>query len=162
MKRSMAQCKRRLASLWFIGAGAIFLVAFLQAVFGRYGDKTSEVWSWLLPTIMPTLSLSIGVLIIDALGRGASIKQIDEFLYKLTFGLSSAYLMAVLLLFLLQPLTVVAPLHLMQQSNLWLGPFQGLVAAGMGAFFSTTAEDSKPKNQVIPTIEGDPGARAPQ
>jgi hypothetical protein len=141
MKLSMAQCKRRLATLWFCGAGSIFFVIFLQTVFGHYGDKTPEVWGWLLPTIMPTLSLSIGVLVMDALGKGASIPRIDAFLYQLTFGLSMAYLFAVLLLFVLQPLTTVPPLQLMQQSNLWLGPFQGLVAAGMGAFFSKAPDD---------------------
>lgn len=141
MKKSMSQCKRRLATLWFVGAGLLFFVVFLQMVFGRYGDKAHEVWSWLLPTIMPTLSLAIGVLVIDALGKSASIAQIDNFLYRITFGLSTAYLLAVLLIFFLQPFTSVSPLQLMQQSNLWLGPFQGLVAAGMGAFFATAPDE---------------------
>jgi hypothetical protein len=151
MKRSMAQCKRRLASLWFAGAGTIFFVVFLQTVFGYYGERNSEVWSWLLPTVMPTLSLSIGVLVIDALGKGISIPRIDEFLYRLTFGLSSAYLFAVLLLFLLQPLTSVPALQVLQQANLWLGPFQGLVAAGMGAFFATAPENQNVDPPIVTT-----------
>jgi len=144
MTASMPQCKRRLATLWFVGAGTIFFVVYIQTIFGRYGEKTNEVWSWILPTIMPTLSLAIGVLVMDALGKGAKVARIDQFLYRLTFGLSSAYILAVLLLFLLQPLSSVPALQLMQQSNLWLGPFQGLVAAGMGAFFSTTPDEHLP------------------
>lgn len=141
MTVSMPRCKRRLATAWFLGAGVIFFVVYLQTIFGRYGEKTTEVWSWLMPTIIPTLSLAIGVLVMDALGKGAKIARADEFLFRLTLAISCAYLIAVLLLFLLQPFTDVPPLQLMQQSNLWLGPFQGLVAAGMGAFFSTIPED---------------------
>jgi hypothetical protein len=32
-------------------------------------------------------------------------------------------------------LAIYEPLNLMTQSNLWLGPFQGLVTASIGAFF---------------------------
>lgn len=135
MTLPMAKCKQRLAVLWFCGAGVLFFLMLSQTILGRYGDKSSEAWSWLLPTIMPTLSLMIGVLVMDALGRGIKIMEVDVFLFKLTFGLSSAYLAAVLLIVLLQPLSTLSPFELMSQSNLWLGPFQGLVAAAMGAFF---------------------------
>lgn len=157
MTVSMPRCKRRLAATWFFGAGAIFFVVYLQTIFGKYGEKTTEVWSWLLPTIMPTLSLAIGVLVMDALGKGAKIARADEFLYRLTLGISCAYLVAVLLLFLLQPFTDVPPLQLMQHSNLWLGPFQGLVAAGMGAFFSTVPDESiaPPGKEAEPLGETD-------
>ncbi len=148
MKLSMYQCKRRLAALWFIGAGAVFFVVFLQTAFGHYGEKVTEVWSWVLPTVMPTLSLVLGVLVVDALGKGISITRIDDFLFRLTFGLSLAYLLAVLLIFLLQPFTRVPPLQLMQQSNLWLGPFQGLVAAGLGAFFVSAPNDKDDSAQA--------------
>lgn len=141
MTVSMSRCKRRLATVWFLGAGTIFFVVYLQTIFGRYGDKTTEVWSWLLPTVIPTLSLAIGVLVMDGLGKGAKVARADEFLYRLTLGISCAYLISVFFLFLLQPFTTVPPLQLMQQSNLWLGPFQGLVAAGMGAFFSTAPDE---------------------
>src|SRR5262249_4969396 len=106
-----------------------------QTILGRYGERASEAWSWLLPTIMPTLSLMIGVLVMDALGHGIKIMEIDAFLFKLTFGISSAYLAAVFLIVILQPLSRLSPFDLMGQSNLWLGPFQGLVAAALGAFF---------------------------
>lgn len=131
----MTKCKQRLAALWFAGAGVLFFFLLVQTILGRYGDKASEAWSWLLPTIMPTLSLVIGVLVMDALGKGAAQLRADRFLFRLTCGLSTAYLSAVLLLFLLQPFASMSPIELMNQANLWLGPFQGLVAAAMGAFF---------------------------
>jgi hypothetical protein len=140
MTRSMTACKRYLAALWFSGACVLFFVLLLQTIFGRYGTRTNDAWSWMLPTIMPTLSLVLGVLVMDALGKGQVVEGVDPFLFKLTIGISSAYLVAVLLIFLVQPLTSVTPFELMNQSNLWLGPFQGLVAAALGAFFVKAPE----------------------
>ena len=139
----MAICKRKLATLWFLGTGVLFFILLLQAIFGRYGERSSDAWSWFLPTIMPTLSLVIGVLVMDALGKGIRVVVVDAFLFRLTFGISAAYMTAVLLLFLLQPFTSVPPFELMNQSNLWLGPFQGLVAAAMGAFFVKSPVENK-------------------
>lgn len=130
----MIRCKRWLAALWFGGAGILFFILFLQTAFGHYGGKASDAWSWLLPSLMPTLSLMIGVLVADAMGKPA-LAEADAFFFKLTFAISSSYLGALLLLFLLQPISSVTPFDMMTQSNLWLGPFQGLVAAAMGAFF---------------------------
>lgn len=147
MTMQMSKCKRKLAALWFTGAGLLFFVILLQTIFGRYGDRSADAWSWFLPTIMPTLSLVIGVLVMDVLNKGNQIKEIDAFLFKLTFSISSAYLVAVFLLFILQPFTTISPFELMSQSNLWLGPFQGLVAAAMGAFFVKSPED-KPETEL--------------
>jgi hypothetical protein len=135
MKIPMTKCKRILATLWFTASGILFFVLFLQTIFGRYGEKSLDAWRWFLPTIMPTLSLIIGVFVVDTRGKGVRITKINPFLFKLTLGISSAYLVTVLMLFLLQPFATISPLELMTQSNLWLGPFQGLVAASMGAFF---------------------------
>lgn len=131
----MSTCKRRLAVLWFAGAGTLFFVLLVQTILGRYGERASEAWSWFLPTLMPTLSLVIGVLVMDVWERGMDNRKVDSFLFKLAFGISATYLTAVMLIFLLQPFSNVAPFDLMNQSNLWLGPFQGLVAAAMGVFF---------------------------
>ena len=146
----MTICKRKLAALWFAGAGVLFFVLLLQTIFGRYGERSSDAWSWFLPTIMPTLSLAIGVLAMDAFGKDIRVMEVDAFLFKLTFGISSAYLVAVLLLFLLQPFTTVSPFELMNQSNLWLGPFQGLVAAAMGAFFVKSPEGKQETDHNAP------------
>ena len=140
---SMARCKRRLAALWFIGAGVIFFLILGQTALGRYGDRASDAWSWVLPTIMPTLSLIVGVLVMEAMDRNRSSKTVDAFLFKLTFGISTGYLLAVLLTLLIQPFSTLTALELMGQSNFWLGPFQGLVAAALGAFFVKAPEDQQ-------------------
>jgi hypothetical protein len=136
MKVSMTKSKKSLTMLWFLSAGILFLVFIFQTLLGRYGDKVNEAWGWLLPTIMPTLSLIIGVLVIDASGKGIKMKTADRFFYSLSFCLSALYLLSVALTIFIKPFVAGAsPIDLMKQSNLWLGPFQGLVSASLGAFF---------------------------
>lgn len=131
----MTRCKRRLATIWFVLAGLIFLLLVVQTVMGYYGRGATDAWGWFLPNVMPTLSLIVGVLVLDQMGRGVKTRTADAFLYRLALGLSCAYLLLILLSILVQPFAPLPPLELMQQSNLWLGPLQGLVAGALGAFF---------------------------
>lgn len=135
MTLPMETCKKRLALLWFIGAGLLFLLLFGQTLFGRYGDRANDAWSWLLPGIMPTLSLMISVFAADVLGKGFGARQADRFVFRLCFSLSLAYLAVLHMMILLSPFSAKPALSLMQESNLWLGPFQGLVTASIGIFF---------------------------
>lgn len=148
MDVSVDYCKRRLASVWFVGAGVIFTLVLVQSLLNRYADHVNEVWGWLLPTVVPTLSLIIGVLVFDAIQQTRRHRRIDRFLFRLTFGLSAMYLVAVLLVIVFQPLAAVPPVQLMNQANIWLGPFQGLVAAAMGAFF-VKAEHHEPTVEPV-------------
>lgn len=129
------QCKKRLALLWFTGAGFIFLLFLVQTIGGRYGDDPELAWGWLLPTLMPTLSLMVAVFVLDALGKEGSVKNVDRFIYRLAFGLSAAYISVVLITILAGPFSEMGSSTLMTKSNLWLAPFQGLVSASLGAFF---------------------------
>jgi hypothetical protein len=141
MAVTVTYCKRRLAAAWFVGAGVVFFVVLIQSMLGRYGEDVNEAWGWLLPTVMPTLSLIIGVLVFDAMRTEDPTRTIDKFLFRLTLGLSISYLSAVLLVIALQPFAKVPALQLMTEANIWLGPFQGLVAAALGAFFVKAAQD---------------------
>ena len=107
----------------------------VQSFGGKYGGRLDDAWGWLLPTIMPTLALIVGVLVVDLGTDAGADKMVDRYLFRLALGLSVVYLFLVTMTFLAQPLTGVPTLDLMQRSNLWLGPLQGLVAATLGAFF---------------------------
>lgn len=155
MAITVTHCKRWLAAIWFTGFGVIFFIVVIQSVLGHYGDAVDKVWGWLLPTVMPTLSLIVGVLVLDAAKHAKRRSTTDRFLFVLTASLSGAYLLSVLLVILLQPLAAVPPLQAMTQSNVWLGPFQGLVAAAMGGFFVRAAQDGS-------NAAGSVGAPAPQ
>jgi Na+/H+-dicarboxylate symporter len=132
---STKTCKRKLAALWFTGALILFVLLIIQSIFGKYGTDFEEVWAWFLPTVMPTLSLIIGVLVFDATATGGTDKQIERFMFWLAFAVSAIYLVLVAVTILVQPFTDFKPTELIKRSNLWLGPIQGLVAAVLGAFF---------------------------
>lgn len=135
MKISMRTCRTRLAVVWFIGAGFLFILFIFQTVFEHYGNKTTEAWGWLLPSVLPTLSLITGVFATDVLGKSLRVKTVDQFLYRLTLSLSILYLLAVSLTIFVRPLTTLTSLELMKLSHLWLAPLQGLVGTTMGVFF---------------------------
>lgn len=139
----MSVAKNRLAVVWLVGAGLSFAVVFMQTLLGKYGDHTEEAWAWLLPTVMPTASLIIGVFISEVVGVARKPIIVNSFVYRLAFGLSAIYLAAVLMTLLAIPLSDFGPTTLMEKANLGLGPFQGLVTAALGAFFV-----NKPKDDV--------------
>lgn len=122
--------KKRLAAVWFPGAGLIFLVVLAASILPD-GATASKLWTWFLPTVMPTLSLIVGVLVLDARGRIAAVQEVDAFLFRLAFGLSAFYLIIVALTLLLTPFSA----ELLDRSQLWLAPVQGLTSAALGAFF---------------------------
>jgi hypothetical protein len=130
---SMAESKKSLAKIWFGGAGFLFILFFFQHIGGKYGKNAEDAWSWLLPNIMPTLSLIIGILIKDASSKKADT-TVDRFLFRLSYGLSICYIAMIILMILLNPRN---PLEMIRESKLFLGPLQGLVCATLGAFFIT-------------------------
>jgi len=81
MQLLMSDCKRTLTVLWFIGSGVIFLMVLLQSILGHYYGKSNEAWGWLLPNIMPGLSLITGVMIIDAQNRQPKAETVDRFFF---------------------------------------------------------------------------------
>lgn len=137
MRISIVRCKKQIGTLWFIGSGLLFSLMFFQTIFGHYGEKADEAWGWLIPNIAPTLSLMLGVLIIDSLSEEAKDETVDRFIFRLSLFMSAVYLSTVALTILVQPFAYLSPLELLKQSNLWLRPFQGLISACIGAFFSS-------------------------
>jgi len=130
----MSSCKKRIAAVWLAFGGGIFLVLLAQSFFDTYEGQANDAWGWFLPSVMPTLSLIISVIVFDS-RSGQTEKTADRFMYVVAIWLSVFYLLTVFSTILVQPLTTLLPLELMRQSNLWLGPLQGLVAAALGAFF---------------------------
>jgi hypothetical protein len=126
--------QRRLAMVWLTGAGILLLLMIVQTMFGRYGPQASRAWSWLLPTVLPTLSLIVGAVAYEARRQPASA-TVDRFAYRVALWLSVAYLALVLVTQLMQPVTGLSPLAMMDLSSLWLGPVQGLVGIALGVFF---------------------------
>jgi hypothetical protein len=128
----------RLATVWLIACGVILLILVAQSYSGLYLDRLQEAWGWFLPTVMPTLSLVVGVLVVEGLRTdGQEERRLDRRLYFLALGLSAVYLLLVAASVLAAALLAhrTPSVELLQRSNLWLGPVQGLVAAALGIVF---------------------------
>ena len=130
-------CKVRLAQLWLAGSAALYGIVLAQSLIGYYGEEVADAWSWLLPTTLPTISLIVGVLLADAHRKPKKTDQVNRFVFQLAMGLSAFYLTVVLLTLLVQPVIELEPSEVMKRSNLWLAPLQGLVAAALGAFYTS-------------------------
>lgn len=132
---TIEECRKRLATLWFIVCGLLFLLLILQTISGKYADKVNDAWGWFLPTIMPSLSLIAATWVSDVSQTSAEGQEANRFLYKLALSVSGFYLLAVFLALIGNIFSATPPLELMRQSNLFLGPIQGLVAGIIGLFF---------------------------
>ena len=132
---TIEEARKHLATLWFIVSGLLFLLLILQTIAGKYADKVNEAWGWFLPTIMPSLSLIAATWVSDVTQTSAEIQEANIFLYRLALSVSGFYLLAVFLALIGNIFSNTPPLELMRQSNLFLGPIQGLVAAIIGLFF---------------------------
>src|SRR3546814_5910722 len=85
---TVASSKGMRAAIGLVGAGGVFLLLVAQSLLGRYEPATHEVWGWFLPTVMPTLSLIVGVLVADrrAAGKGQDARQagkpVDDLFFR--------------------------------------------------------------------------------
>ncbi|HEY6402716.1 MAG TPA: hypothetical protein VI479_14970, partial [Blastocatellia bacterium] len=87
-------------------------------------------------------------LILAALGASALEPENKQTHVKRSFfiaacWLSSAYLLLVISTIAIEPFTQLESLQLMSLSNIWLGPFQGLVTSVIGVLFFTKHSDQK-------------------
>jgi hypothetical protein len=129
----------RLAAVWFAGAGAVFLLVLVQTLAGKYGENTEAAWGWLMPAILPTLSLITGAIAYNA-AKPKGEFTVDRLAYRVAFYLSIFYLLLLLVTLLAEPLTSMTPLQVLELSGYWLGPVQGLVGLALGAFFVSRKE----------------------
>jgi hypothetical protein len=148
----LEHARSRLLVIWMIGGGLVFLILTIQSILGRYGDKLQAVWSWFIPTVVPTLSLMVGVLGASALTQDLEEKKIVRvFFFQVSQALSVFYLASLFLTIALEPVTKIAATDLYTMSNYWLGPLQGLVLAALGVLFvSREHRDSKPAVDKAP------------
>lgn len=136
----------RLATVWFTGAGFLFLLLFVQTLLGRYGDRVEDVWSWFAAVLVPVVTLIAGAFFSNKLGGSTGLEAVDSRVYGITLGMSVVYLIVVNASVLLSPFSSLSPLELMRFSELWLELFQGLLTMALGVFFikQTTGGETSP------------------
>jgi len=158
---AMPAAKRKLATTWFVAVVPIFLLVFARTILGSPDSAAAtQLWSWFLPTVLPTLSLIVGVLVEDFLVEGKKTRAADPYLFRLARTMSLAYIALVLLTFALAPLSKLGEADVLTLSHLWLSPLQGLVAAVLAAFFvkkEETAAEDVPAGGTPHPAEAKPG-----
>jgi hypothetical protein len=141
MQSTMVEMKRALTRIWFGASAVLLLLVLLLTVSGGGKEHATVLWSWFLPTVMPTLSLIVSVFVNDVRNPLSKAKKVDRFVFRLAVVLSVAYLALVALTLLIKPFWGISMRDALETSHLWLGPAQGLVVASLGAFF-VKSEDS--------------------
>lgn len=125
----------RLAVLWFAGAGLLFIILFLQTVFGRYGERTADVWDWYASVLLPVITLIAGAFFYGRSRASTRTGAVSRTVYHITFGMSLVYLVVVNAAVLLSPFSPLPPLELLETSELALEVFQGALMSALGVFF---------------------------
>ena len=130
----IAIARKRLAIVWFAGAGVTFIAILMLTTFGNSGSGTA-LWDWFLAAVTPNLSLVVGVLFNDIKRKNALTETTDSFLYRIALWLSAAYLLLLFVSPLLTPFTEVPLETDLQNSRLPLSLVQALATISLGAFY---------------------------
>jgi hypothetical protein len=125
----------KLAILWLIGSGVPLSFMLILSLENFWGGKDQEAWGWLLPAVIPILTLIVGS--VATAGEQNKNKEVPKLTYRIAFGLSIFYLFAVIFALGVSPFHAdhLEPLH---KSSWILGAVQGLVGTSMGVFFSSS------------------------
>lgn len=129
------EAQKRISILWFLYAGLIFMVILLQTLLNKFGSKTDEVWNWILPNLVPTLSIILTVFLAEIGKLKESVKNVNVFYFRLVLFLSLFYLTILFLIILIIPFISDSFIDIINSSNLYLAPLQGLVGIAIGFFF---------------------------
>lgn len=141
----------KLARIWFGFCGVVFLILIGQSIGDVYGEDVLRAWGWALPNFLPTLSLMVSVFAADALRpRSDDEAQVRKNFLQLSYYSSIFYLAVFLFTILSPPLALSVrgnvderAIDILELSNLWLAPLQGLVIALVGVLFFLKEVKSK-------------------
>jgi hypothetical protein len=134
-------CQRRLLLVWLLGSLPPLCILLIQTLNNYYEGADAEAWGWLLPVIMPTLSLVLGTYTAITRGTRLSKRTAERFFFRVTLIISVFYLLIITTTLLSLQFFSPAPIDTLRKTNYLLGPLQGLVAGCLGAFFvSSKAE----------------------
>jgi hypothetical protein len=155
---ALHDARSKLLRTWLLGAGLICLVLAVECVLKEaWKDRWMEVWWWVLPNLVPTLSLMLAVYGSDALSAPDPDEVVRRSFLSVATRLSIAYPFMVLLSIALEPFSSYDVLTIFTMSNLWLGPLQGLVVGAIGVLFLTRqgrrAPDGAPRGTMAAKSE---------
>lgn len=131
---------KRLMILWLCCSLFLLLLMLTQTIFEKYGDESNKAWQWFVVHLLP-----VNVLILVGYFRHKRLSSLtlsatDQILFRIVFWVSVAYLLAVIMVMLLQPFgsfenTYAVNLH---TADTGLYIFQGILLVALGVFIYTT------------------------
>jgi hypothetical protein len=134
--------QRTLVLIWLVGSTPSLLLVLIRTLGPNAGD-IERVWGWLLPTIMPTLSLVVGTYAATAISESTELRTVDVTFFRVSVALSLAYLLIVTAAIAWYPFSATAAILTLERIGVILGPVQGLVSACLGVFFVSQKRDGK-------------------
>jgi hypothetical protein len=138
MSITINEAQKRLACLWGIGAAAAF-VLLLWVSFGAHvfkSESVSDAWNWLLPLVMPFLTLIVTSVVSEVQQQNPSTAPTSGLALGLAWWISLGYILLTIGSLLAVLWLPAEPVALLKTSNLWLTPIQTLLSAAMGVFFT--------------------------
>jgi disulfide bond formation protein DsbB len=133
---SIVDGQRRLAILWLGGTFLGMLILISETYGNVWGSVAPEAWGWFLPMVVPTLTLIVGSVVAEISKETPSTSKVTPLAFWLTFWVSLAYLVLVILALGMAAFTTKdPPISALKTSSLWLSSLQALVGASIGVFF---------------------------
>jgi hypothetical protein len=139
MSITINQAQKRLAVLWGIGAAIAFLLLIWESVPAQVlnTQNASDAWHWLLPLIIPFLTLIASSVVAEAQRQNPSTAQTSDLAFGLAWWMSMFYLAALICsLLLLLWSAADNPIDTLKMANNWLTPIQLLLGTALGVFFT--------------------------
>jgi hypothetical protein len=130
---SFKKAQTKLVVLWSVGSLIIFSLWFFMTLATRFDNIISDAWGWLLPNILPTLSLILGVFFYQLKNSPEDVK-IEKIYLNLCFYISFFYFL-ILLMIILSYRSTTPILDYYRSFNIVLAPLQGIVGIPIGIFF---------------------------
>ena len=139
---SLKMCRWSLATLWILAS--VFIAAVLAAISLNRGEtvEVQELWQWYVTTFMPTLGLIISVLRANRFADSTPGRAVSSPYFWTTFFVSAVYLVFAFAPIAFFAVRDIALADLLTLSNLWLGPWQGIVAYLIGGVFFTASDET--------------------
>ncbi|WP_321870956.1 hypothetical protein [Burkholderia ubonensis] len=132
---TIRSCQRWLAGIWFVACALLFVLLMLRTIKGASPTVTTELWKWILPNIVPFVSLITGAIFVIRPVDGSD--AVDGFVFYIAVAGSVLYLVTLFLLLVFSPhyQPNVDEGAFLRTTNFWLAPLQAVDSAALGIFF---------------------------
>jgi hypothetical protein len=143
---------------WWLSIGLVLIVILvIQTMQDMYKNEFERAWSWLIPTLIPTLSVIVGGIVHTTSNPDSKFRVTRE-IYRLAKWLSVAYLGLLLLTASLVGFQAqMTAVQWLEASKLWLTPLNAPVGIVLGVFFASSHSQSTGVPTGAPAAPVTPG-----